>query len=349
MAGLFAITTVTAGWYRRTQLARAEEFFARGSQLADENKGREAIEAYQNALAIARNNTQYRLAVALELMKLGKVNEAAIYFHELLRTDPAGAVPNLMLARISASKGEIDSAVDYYHRAVFGYWPQGSQKRTAAQWELVDLLRKRGARRQVLAELLQLEQLPNDVEGRKHVANLLLTYGAPGQASEIFRDILRENNQDAQAWAGLGEADLMQGQYLDAQGAFRRAARRNSSDDSIRKRQELANTVVSLDPTLRGLSPADRFNRSRALLRMALSSLDECLAARGSPVPQPERQLVESARKATAARVRRSAYADAVENNISLAERLWGLRTDLCGSSGSRDDALARVLARLSQ
>ncbi len=350
MAGLFVITSVTAGWYRRTQLARAEEFFARGSQLAAENKGREAIEAYQNALGIVRDNTQYRLAVALELMKLGKVNEAAIYFHELLRTDPASAVPNLMLARISASQGEIDRAVDYYHRAVFGYWPQGSeQKRTAAQWELVNLLQKRGARKQVLAELLQFEQLPNDVGGRERVANLLLTYGAPGQASEIFRDILRQNNQDAQAWAGLGEADLMQGQYLDAQAAFRRAALRNPSDDSIRKRLDLANAVASLDPTLRGLGPAERFNRSRMLLRMTLSSLDQCTAERSSPVPQPERQLVDSARKAAAARVRRSAYSDAVESNISVAERLWGLRTDLCGSSDSAYDALARVLARLSQ
>jgi hypothetical protein len=66
-------------------------------------------------------------------------------------------------------------------------------------------------------------------------------------------------------------------------------------------------------------------------------------------VPQPERQLVASARKAAAARVRRSACAEAVESNISLAERLWGLRTDFCNSSGSGYDALARVLARLSQ
>jgi tetratricopeptide (TPR) repeat protein len=350
MAGLFVITGITAGWYRRTQVARAKEFFAHGSQLEAVNKEQQAIEAYQNALTISRDNTQYRLAVALSLMKLGKLNEAAIYFDELLRADPAAAVPNLMLARISASHGAIDRAVDYYHRAVFGYWPPGSeQKRTAAQWELVDLLRKRGTKKQVLAELMQLEQLPNDDEGRKRVANLLLTYGAPSQASEIYRDILRQNNDDAQAWAGLGEADLMRGRYLDAQSAFRRAARRNSSDEPIQKRLDLANAVVNLDPGLRGLSPADRFHRSQVLLRMALSSLDTCLAARGIPIiPQPDGQLVARARKAAGARFRRAAYAEAVESNISLAERLWGLRTDACGSSGS-PEALARVLARLSQ
>ncbi len=350
MAGLFLITSFTAGWYRRTQLSRAEEFYVRGTQLAGENKPREALEAYQNALAIARNNPQYRLAVALELMKGGRLDEAAIYFHELLRADPASAVPNLMLARISASKGQIERAVDYYHRAIFGYWPQNSeQKRLTTQWELVELLQKSGARKQVLAELLQLEQLPNDMEGRKRIARMLLTYGAPGQAAETYRDILRQNNQDAQAWAGLGEAELKQGRYLDAQAAFRRAARRSPGDESIRRRLDLADAIVGLDPTLRKLSPSERFKRSRTLLSMTLAALDECLAARGGPAPQPERQLVDDARKAVKAWVRRPAYADAVESNITLAERLWALRTEICGSANAGNDALARVLARLSQ
>jgi hypothetical protein len=56
MGGLFAMTSVTAGWYRTTQLARAEKFYTRGTQFSTENKAREAIEAYQNALAIDRNN-----------------------------------------------------------------------------------------------------------------------------------------------------------------------------------------------------------------------------------------------------------------------------------------------------
>lgn len=348
-AALFAVTSVAAGWYRRAQAARAEEFFARGSRLAAQDKSREAIKAYQNALAIDRNNTRYRLAVALELMNLGRPGEAAIYFHELLRVDPASAIPNLMLARIAVSNGDTDGAMKYYHRAVFGYWPPGSQqRRTAAQWELVDFLQKNGTRKQVLAELLQLEQMPIDVDDRRRVAGLLVEYGAPGQAADIFRDILRLDSRDAQAWAGLGEASLMQGQYSDARTAFRRAARRNPDDRSIRRRLEVTEAVIGLDPTIRGLGQDERFTRSQKLLRLAISALDECLEG-GASVPEPERKFVASARKAAASRPLRSTYSKAIENNISLAERLWGLRTSLCASSDSKYEALARVLARLSE
>lgn len=348
-AALFAVTSIAAGRYHRAQAARAEEFFARGGRLAAQNKGREALQAYQNALAIERNNTRYRLAVALELMNLGRPREAAIYFHELLRADPASAIPNLMLARIAASDGDIDGAMKFYHRAVFGYWPPGSeQKRTEAQWELVDFLQKNGTRKQVLAELLQLDQMPIDVDERKRVAGLLVEYGAPGQAADIFRDLLSLDSRDAQAWAGLGEANLMQGLYLEARTAFRRAARWSPDDRSIRQKLELTEAVIGLDPTIRGLGQDQRFARSQKLLRLAISALDECVEE-GASVPEPERKLVETARKAAAAHPRRSAYTTAIDDNISLAERLWQLRTSLCASPDSRYEALARVLTRLSE
>ncbi|MGE5569230.1 MAG: tetratricopeptide repeat protein [Rhodospirillales bacterium] len=348
-AALFAATSIAAGWYHRAQAARAEAFFARGGRLAAQDKSREAIQAYQNALAIDRNNTRFRLAVALELMKLGRPAEAAIYFHELLRADPASAIPNLMLARIAVSNGDTDGAMEYYHRAVFGYWPPGSeQRRTDAQWELVEFLQKKGTRKQVLAELLQLEQMPVGVDDRKRVAGLLVEYGAPGRASDIFRDILRQDSRDAQAWAGLGEANLMQGQYLEARTAFHRAARLNPDDRSIRQRLEVTEAVIDLDPTIRGLGQDQRFTRSQNLLRLAISALDECLKG-GASVPEPERKLLANARKAAGARPLRSAYSTATENNISLAERLWELRASLCASSDSRYEALARVLARLSE
>ncbi|MEO7143235.1 MAG: tetratricopeptide repeat protein [Bryobacteraceae bacterium] len=350
LSGLLTGTIFLTKWYRAEQGRRARAYFNQGERLtATENYGT-AIEQYRNALSISRENRVYRRAIALALMKLGRRDEAAIYFHELLREDPDGALPNLMLARIEAGEGMTPLAVDDYHRAIFGYWPENAEaNRRRARWELVELLEKGGSPKQVLAELLELaDEERDDPAARKRIGHLLLAYGSAAQSAELFRDVIRESSQrghrDAEAEAGLGEAELARGNYREAQNALRRAVWENPRDTAAEKRLATVNEILELDPTARMLSAAARYERSRTLVERAVVDVTACAKEGSAPPPD-----LDAARKALANRVKRGAYADATESDIALAERLWAARAGLCGNQAASDEPLARVLAHLSE
>lgn len=350
MLGLFVLTTFVARWYERQREVRAERYFSSGTRLAGRGRERQAIEEFRSALAVSRGNARYRLAIAQALFKLRRLDEAAIYFHELLETDPGDGLANLMLARIAANEAKMETAVNYYHRAIFGYWRERpEQNRMEARWELVSLLAMRGANKQVIAELLELaDQAPNDANVRKRVARMLLQYGSATQSAELLREVLRQNRRDAVAQAGLGEAELALENYAAAQSAFRRAVREDPRDQASRKALDLVDDILELDPTLRGLSSEDRYRRSRTLVERALTSLDQCLATQKAP-PVSAQRLAERAAKSLARRRRPSRMGDAAESGIALAEQLWTARGQTCGPGSSGDPAVARVLERLNK
>jgi tetratricopeptide (TPR) repeat protein len=181
IAALFAFTTVLAHWYKQQQHERAVEAFRRGQEQAQAGKHEQAIESYQNALAVSRSSTEYRVALARSLMQVGRNSEASLHLQEVLRADPAGALPNLLLARIAASEGRVEAAIDYYHRATFGYWridPQAN--RLAARWELVGLLSATRQTKQVIAELISIsDEAPANPDVQSRVAGMLIERGAP--------------------------------------------------------------------------------------------------------------------------------------------------------------------------
>lgn len=343
----FSCTSFIARWYVKERTARAEAYYEQGQQLAQEGDGNAAIEQYRNALSIVRDNRSYRLAIAEGLFKLGKYSEAAIYFRELLRDDPVNAVPNLMLARIDAAQGHLPAAIDSYHRAIFGYWPDDAEaNRQNTRWELVNLLAKSHTNdNEVLAELLELAGEPsNDLAARKKIGRMLLQYGSAAQSAAVFRDILRVTRRDADAYAGYGEAELALGNYRDAQTAFRRALHVNPHDDAAEKRLETVDETLALDPTARNLSPAGRYSRSKKLVARAVADITPCLQNQQAPSTE-----LEQAQAALTNKIRAGAYTDAAETNIDLAEQLWGMRTTVCGSKIPNDEPLSRVLAHLSR
>jgi hypothetical protein len=78
------------------------------------------------------------------------------------------------------------------------------------------------------------------------------------------------------------------------------------------------------------------------ILKDTLQMEEQCLAFNNDPT-------VEAARKALAHRARRGEIDDAIEMNLDLAERLWKSAKHLCPSQQQKDEALDRVLARLSR
>jgi tetratricopeptide (TPR) repeat protein len=309
------------------------------------------VEQFRNAVSISLDNQQYRLSLGVTLAKTGHPDEGAVYLNEVLKRDPNNGAANLGLARIAAARGKTSDAITYYHRAIYGSWPAGEENnRLEARFELADYLKKSGHQKEAIAELLAaLEQARNNEAAKKRIGRLLLEYGSPRQAADVFHEVLRTNSRDAQAWASLGMAELAQEDYRATRNAFLNAVRLDPSDEQSRRQLELVERVLALDPNAAGLRASGRYQRSVEILAGALQMEEQCLAVRNDTAANTGDSLADAARKSLAHRPRRGEIDDATDMNLDLAVRLWKSAKNLCSSQQQKDEALDRVLARLSR
>src|SRR5271157_1415662 len=330
-------------YYRAERAARAGRYFKAGNDLVLHDRSQEAVEQFRNALSVSRDNREYRLALGLTLVETGRLEEASVYLEEVLRRDPTNGRANLGLARIAARQQRTADAVTCYHRAIFGSWPANQvSNQEQVRFELAAFLEKAGLRTQATAELLAIaDHAPNDADTKKRIGRLLLDYGSPRQSADLFRGLVQQNNRDAEAYAGLGAAEFSEEQYAAAREALRGALRLNPSDDAARQQLALCERILELDPTVRGISPAERYRRSDALLGAALGRAEQCRM-----VDQPS---VDRARQLLSRQPARGSYDTAAESDLSLAEELWAASQRLCGAASGIDAATNRVLAALSR
>ena len=338
-------------YYRSARGARAEQYFKNGNELAQQNRNDEAIEQFRNALSVSPANARYRLALGLTLVKMGRMNEGAVYLNELLKGDPENGPANLGLARIATSSGRKSDAVMYYHRAIDGTWPkEQEQNHLQTRFELADYLAKAGDKTQAIAELLAALGQAQDAPTKKRIGRLLLEYEAARQSADVFRGVLHTDARDRDAYAGLGAADLAQDDYAGARNAFQNALRLDPSDEAARKQLDLSKRVLELDPNAGGIRASERYARSKELLEGAAPTLSQCVATmKDSPEGSSDRELANSARKAIAQHPTRGALGDAAEDNLTLAVQVWKARQKLCGSQPVSDEALGRVLTRVAR
>ena len=330
-------------YYRSARGTRAESYYKNGMALAQQDRDAEAVEQLRNALSVSPGSARYRLALGMELVKMGRGDEGAVYLRELLKNDPTNPEANLGLARIAAAGDHTANAVTYYHRAIDANWPAGQeQHRIQARFELADYLAKQGLKTQAIAELLATLEQTRDNTTKKRIGRLLLQYGALRQAADLFREIAQSSPADADAWSGLGTAELALEDYTAARNAFRNALRVDPLDAASRKQLETSERVLALDPDARGIRAAERYRRSQALLQGALQMIDQCAAGGG------DAQLSDRARKALAAHPRAAQMDDATDANLTLATELWKERRQACPTYAPADEGLERVLARLS-
>ncbi len=341
LAAMAALAGFLSYFYRSERSARANQYYLDGNRLMAKERYQEAIEQYRDALSISHNGRD-RLALAQALETAGRSNEAEIYFRELVREKTDSGPANLGLARAVVAEGKAQDALNYYHRAIYGSWPEQRQaNRARVRLELVHVLGTSGKWQQARSELLALEaEAPDDLAVQKQLGRLLLRYDLPKESAGVFRKILEKDKNDAVAYSGLGEADVAQDDYLGAQRAFKSALRVNAADAEAAKRLQLVESVLALDPTLHGLSVAERHRRSRKLMETALGSLDECLGARPGSPPAAVKQLSDSARRAL---LRRGG------DDLDMAEQLWKARKDVCGAPQTADEPLSRLMGKIAK
>jgi chloride channel protein, CIC family len=358
LAGVATVTVVLlvlagalAYYYREERLADGQRSLARGQELLRQGRDQEAIDQLRNALVVTRTPAA-RLALGDALVTADRLEEAGIYFREVLRNDPASGRANLGLARVLARQGDTNAAVLHYGRAGVGTWPnQAETHRVDTRFELAELLARTGSRNQAVAQLLEIErEASQDVGALKRAGRMFLDLGAPEHAAEVFRGLLKASPRDADAVAGLGEASFLQADYASALTFFRQARQLVPTDAAVAQRLSLCEQIAALDPTRRGLKARERYDRSLKLVAGALARVDQCVAASPNADLGPSvSQLRETASSVLHARWRPPSYADAAEQNINLASQLWEAGRTACSQAGDRTDPVGMVLDRLAR
>jgi tetratricopeptide (TPR) repeat protein len=348
MGAIFAVDMFLANLERVESRAQAVRLFREGRNLMARGDNAGAIERIGDAISLARGNREYLRTLAQAQLAAGKIADAESTVTDLLNTDSTDGLASLTMARALEKQGRYVEAISYFHRAVYGQWSQdaaGNQLR--ARFELIDLLAARNSKDELLAELLPIQDKPpHDLQERARLGRLFLQAGSPARAAGLFRGVLRDAPSDADAYAGLGEAEFAQSQYRQAQRDFEAALRLNANNQEARKGLDLCGSLLALDPTLRGLSGQERFERGLKLLGLTRSDAASCAGANPDADLQ---QLLDAAAKALNARVSEAKRADAAESDLDAAERLWQARLKECKAPPAADTPLALVLARISQ
>jgi len=342
-ASLVLIDSMLARTERRETAAEAARFDRDGQRLMRQSKYADAADAFRSAIANARDNPDYPLALGQALLGAGQLDEAGTTLTDLLKADPMAGAPNLAMARVFAKEAQFAEAAFYYHRAIYGQWkedPPGNRVRS--RFELADLLARRNSKAELLAELLPLQdQAPADPGTQARLARLFLTAGSPQRAAAIFLDLARTNPRDPEAYLGLGEAEFAHADYPAAQAGFIAALKLRPGDPSATKGLELCDRVLNLDPMRRGLDVPERYRRSIQVLRLVVDKVGQC---------PPPADLVSAANAALASSVPAAGQSEAVESNLELANKLWQAERATCTSAVSdADEPLQLVLAKSAQ
>jgi len=357
MAILFGVTTLLTHEYRAERAERQSLHMRAAESAARDGRYEVAIAEFRDALEYDRENVAARLGLAHALFRLERISEAGSYLIDLRAVEPTHGLVNRLLGDVARKEGRPDEAAHHYRAAVYGRWSQDAeQNRLQARLALIELLGAQGLLLQEVSELAELmKELPEDLSTRRRIGRLLLEAGAPDNAARVFQDVVEASPDDAEAWAGLGEAEFGRGHYLSARTAFLRS--RSIDPDPTRTQRWLAlsNEIVDLDPTYRQAGTRERHRRSQLLLRRTLAEAVRCvetLPAGADDASESQGRLghlVEQAEKFLGVKVPAWRSEESVDENVSLAERLWEERLQVCSGLPPSDEALGHVLEKLGQ
>jgi tetratricopeptide (TPR) repeat protein len=343
LALLIVGTALLASVHARVRVSRTNEHLERGTLLTQRGKLGAAVDEYHAALALERDNRTARRALALTLLSLGRLSEAESYLRDLQREQPTDGVLNRALARIYAARGRVMDARAAYQRAIYGEWPGDPiDPRIATGFELIDYLRRLGAREEMVAELVRLkaELPPGHIASARHVAALLAASGEPSLAIDLLSASALTAPRDVDLLAQLADVQAAAGRTLEARATLERAVALEPTRTSLGDRLAVINRVLALDPTLPRLRLVTRTRRARLLLAAVVEQTRVC---HDSPEGESARDWKDAASRA---RGPAPATAEAADQEIALAARLWAA-VPACHASSPEARAIQQVLQQI--
>ncbi len=194
IAVLFVADTFLARTERTESRVEAARLFSEGQNMLRQGDNAAAIERIKDAIEIERGNRDYQRTLAQAQLAAGKAADAETTLNALLASDSTDGPANLIMARVQVKQGQFPEAISYFHRAIYGQWPDdAAANRLRVRFELIDLLAQRDSKEELLAELLPVEdQAPRDLQARLRMGRLLLQAGSPARSADVFRGILQE-------------------------------------------------------------------------------------------------------------------------------------------------------------
>lgn len=332
----------------RTELQKeARQSYAEGTRLLKAGQAARAVDALRKAHSLERENISYELGLINALMVDEKTAEAEPLMNDILESAPNDGQANLVAARLMLKKGNPTEAESYYHRAIYGEWPDNAAAyRISARMELVEFLVSTGKKQELLAELLPLEEeAGKDVSLQKRLAHLFLAAGSPSRAADIYHLLIRQNPRDAAVYEGLGEAELERGDYHAARAAFSQASLLKPGDSSLQNQLQLSKTLTALDPTPRRLPSVEKYHRSLRVLALAYADLKRCMANDPAAGTAETAQLLEQAQTAVGVGDAPAHMTNEVSEGIlGVSEKIWQARVKSCGSGVSPEQEPLRLI-----
>jgi tetratricopeptide (TPR) repeat protein len=345
LAAAFVVTGFLSASYTRARELRGREHYERGQALASSGQVQAAAEEYRKALLFMPDEADYRISLCVALVELGKLDEAESHLKELVQEDPTDGLVNVMLARVATKRKKPAQAIEYFQRAVYGYWPRERiAARYAARWELVSLLEQQNRRTELTGELLQL--YANTTGGQKEkskIGFLLLQYGAVSDAMNVFRELARESPRYAEAFYGMGQAYYNQGDYAEARREYQRASRLESSNRQYAQQLAFVSSIIEFDPFLPRLRASERLRKSRALLNRVISDLGSCAPQLANV--SPDQSIVDAKKLAASSTKDADQLSDDLQNTT---QQLWKSKQSLCGGKARPDGIVDIVLSRMA-
>jgi tetratricopeptide (TPR) repeat protein len=349
IAGLAALDQFLARTERAEVLSAAERSWQNGKRLLREGHAEAALDELRNAHSLVRDNIAYELDMIAALVALARTAEADPLIDEVLLRKPNDGPANLTAARLKAKERDVQSAEAFYHRAIYGEWTDDAPAhRRDARLELVQMLAGRNSRQELVAELISLEaEADGDDALRGRVARLFLDADSLNRAADVYRSLIEKNPDDAEAYEGLGEAEMRQGQYRAARAAFVQVSYRHPGR-SVAPRLILLNEVIQLDPTPRRLPTAEKYDRSLRILALAKGDLAGLLTQRPGAATAETARLMKAAADIATGGAPRTVTNELAERNLDFAEQIWKLRVSIFGpSTGTAEEALRLTMERL--
>lgn len=352
VSALFLLSSaagILGGRYWVTRANLAHEEFERARGLNAQGQHDDALRHLRAAFHLEHHNREYQMALILTLFELERFDEARLQLNDILKADPTNAPANLLLARIAASDPalQMDTAVQYYQRAIYGLWPsEPARSRIDTRFELANLLAGEGRVEELRAELIVLAaDVRDDVPQLLQVGYLMLFAKSPDQAETVFLRAIGQAPRNAEALAGLGKAQLETGNFPASEQAFLRAARYNPENAEIRRHLALVQRIRELNPKRRGLGIYLAADRARDLVSRTNQRIQACVEE--AILPADALADRTAAARRLEQRRRPAPTMESVDADIALAIRLYHHGSDFCPNP-DRDEALERLLLALS-
>lgn len=336
-AGVFAVTKSAAVAAHARRVSDAAAWYTRGMQALDEGRMDEAIDALGRARALDRDRDVHHLSFATALARAGQHEASRQVLLALRAARPEQPDVNLGLAELAAARGDSESAVRHFQRALYGEWaPEALDARERVRVRLIEYQLANGMRDQAVAQLMLLAaDLPLDATRQIEAARLFMAAAEPARALDHYTRALQVVPDDAVAIAGAGDAAFELGDFAAARGYY---ARVPTDREDIAEKRELVRLVLANDPLQPRLSNAERRRRlavGRTRAQVLIAACRTHLAGTNAQEEQLEALEREIEALGAALAAGGTLESEVIEDGVSLIAGVVTFASNGCGPLGA--------------